>query len=67
MWSAGTVTLDMLPKFAVVAPAMLLPALIGARLYHGLSPLAFRRVVLVLLSAPAVAMVVAGLAGTAGR
>ena len=64
---AGTVTLDMLPKFAVVAPALMLPAFIGARLYHGMSPLAFRRVVLGLLSCAGVAMVVAGLAGTASR
>ena len=49
--AAGMVTLDMAAKFAVVVPAMLLPALLGARLYHGLSPEAFRRVVLWLLSA----------------
>ncbi len=64
---AGTVTLDMLPKFAVVAPALMLPAFIGARLYHGMSPLAFRRVVLGLLSCAGVAMVLAGLVGTADR
>jgi uncharacterized membrane protein YfcA len=57
--AAGMVTLDMAAKFAVVVPAMLLPALLGARLYHGLSPEAFRRVVLWLLSAAGVAMVAA--------
>ena len=45
----------------VVAPAMLLPSLLGARIYRGLSPLAFRRVVLLLLSAAGLAMVAAGL------
>ena len=58
---SGALTLDMASKFAVVAPAMLLPSLIGARIYRGLSPLAFRRVVLLLLSAAGVAMVMAGL------
>lgn len=58
---SGAVTPDMAPKFAVVAPAMLLPSLLGARIYHGMSPLAFRRVVLLLLTAAGVAMVVAGL------
>lgn len=58
---SGALTADMASKFAVVAPAMLLPSLIGARIYHGLSPAAFRRVVLLLLSAAGVAMVVAGL------
>lgn len=59
--ASGALTADMASKFAVVAPAMLLPSLIGARIYHGLSPAAFRRVVLGLLSAAGGAMVVAGL------
>ncbi len=58
---SGAFTPDMWPKFAIVAPAMLLPALLGARIYHGMSPLAFRRVVLLLLSAAGLAMVAAGL------
>jgi hypothetical protein len=40
---------------------MLLPSLLGARLYHGLSPLAFRRVVLWLLTAAGAGMVAAAL------
>ena len=60
-FASGMVTADMAPKFAVVAPAMLLPAVLGARLYHGLSAEAFRRVVLLLLSAAGVAMVAAAL------
>jgi hypothetical protein len=59
--AAGMVTAEMAPKFAVVAPAMLLPALLGARIYHGLSPEAFRRVVLLLLSCAGAAMVAAAL------
>ncbi|MBN8492276.1 MAG: sulfite exporter TauE/SafE family protein [Burkholderiales bacterium] len=59
--ATGAVRADMWPKFAVVAPAMLLPSLIGARIYHGLSPLAFSRVVLMVLTAAGLAMVAAGL------
>ena len=59
--ASGAITPDMWPKFAIVAPAMLLPSLLGARLYHGMSPLAFRRVVLLLLSAAGVAMVAAAM------
>lgn len=59
--TTGAFTSDMWPKFAVVAPAMLLPSLWGARIYHGLSPLAFRRVVLVLLTAAGAGMVAAAL------
>ena len=59
--ATGMATAPMLRQFAVVAPAMLLPALLGARIYRGLSPEAFRRVVLLLLSAAGLAMVVAAL------
>jgi hypothetical protein len=55
----GLATPDMWPKLAVVVPALLLPSLIGARIYHGLSPAAFRRVVLVLLTGAGAAMVAA--------
>jgi uncharacterized membrane protein YfcA len=58
---SGMATADMWPKFAIVAPALLLPALIGARIYHGLSAAAFRRVVLVLLSCAGLAMIAAAL------
>jgi uncharacterized protein len=57
----GLATPDMWPKLGVVVPALLLPALIGARIYHGLSPAAFRRVVLLLLTCAGVAMVAAAL------
>jgi uncharacterized protein len=64
--AAGTATPDMLPKFAVVAPALLLPSYLGSRIYLGLSPLAFRRVVLLLLTLAGLAMVAAASTGRGG-
>ncbi|MEC5387487.1 sulfite exporter TauE/SafE family protein [Uliginosibacterium sp. H3] len=61
MLVSGVVTRDMLPKFAIVAPALLLPAILGAKVYTGLSPLAFRRVVLGLLCLSGIAMITASL------
>jgi len=52
----GLVTRDMLPLFGVVAPAMLLPVLLGARLYVGISEASFRKVVLVMLTASGLAL-----------
>ncbi|HSV36308.1 MAG TPA: sulfite exporter TauE/SafE family protein [Ramlibacter sp.] len=60
-FATGLVTRDMLPLFAVVAPAMLIPSLLGARLYSGISDSAFRRVVLGLLTASGIALLVAAL------
>lgn len=48
--ATGIVTRDMAPMFAVVAPAMLIPTLLGTRLYIGISDVTFRRVVLGLLT-----------------
>ena len=58
---SGAVTAEMLPRFAVVLPALIVPSMLGARVYVGLSPLAFRRVVLSVLTAAGVAMVAASL------
>lgn len=58
---AGNVTREMLPLFALVAPAMLIPSLLGARLYIGISELAFRRLVLALLTASGVALLASSL------
>jgi uncharacterized membrane protein YfcA len=58
--ASGAVTRDMLPLFAVVVPALIVPSLLGARLYVGLSELAFRRAVLALLTGAGMAMIVAG-------
>ena len=54
--ATGIADSSMLPLFAVVAPAILIPVLLGARLYIGISETAFRQVVLGLLTASGVAM-----------
>ncbi len=46
----GMVTVHMLPMLAIVAAAALVPVLIGARIYVGLSEVAFRRLVMILLT-----------------
>jgi hypothetical protein len=56
--ASGVVTAPMLPAMAVVAPALLLPALAGMRLYVGISPQAFRTLVLGLLTASGLALLV---------
>lgn len=65
--TTGVITRDMLPLFAIVAPAMLLPALLGARLYHSISERHFRQLVLGLLAASGAAMLVSALASLLGR
>lgn len=59
--ATGVVTRDMLPMFAIVAPAMLVPALLGARLYIGISEATFRKVVLSLLTVSGVALLASSL------
>ncbi len=54
--ATGLVTKPMLPWMAVVAPALLLPALAGMKVYVGISPQAFRNLVLGLLTASGIAM-----------
>jgi uncharacterized membrane protein YfcA len=57
--ASGVVTRAMLPMMAVVVPAMLVPTLLGARLYAGISEATFRRIVLGLLALSGVAMLAA--------
>lgn len=52
----GIIRADMLPLFAVAAPAILVPSLLGARLYIGISEQGFRKVVLGLLALTGVAL-----------
>lgn len=59
--AGGIVTAPMLPMMAVVAPALVLPALLGMKVYLGISPQAFRQVVLALLTASGVAMLASAL------
>ncbi|MBV9824630.1 MAG: sulfite exporter TauE/SafE family protein [Alphaproteobacteria bacterium] len=47
--ASGMLTPSVLGDFAIVIPAILLPALVGSRLYHRIDPVAFRRLVLALL------------------
>jgi uncharacterized membrane protein YfcA len=63
----GVVTRDMLPAFGVVLLAMALPAILGTRVYLEISELAFRRVVLSLLTASGVAMLMASLPALLSR
>jgi uncharacterized membrane protein YfcA len=59
--ATGVVTRAMWPMIAVVVPALMLPAVLGAKVYVGLSELAFRRIVLSLLTAAGLAMLAAAL------
>lgn len=54
--ATGIVTADMLPFFAVVAPAMLVPTLLGAKFCIGMSEARFRQVVLGLLTVSGLAL-----------
>ncbi|QYY28650.1 sulfite exporter TauE/SafE family protein [Cupriavidus pinatubonensis] len=63
----GIVTRDMLPMFLVVAPAMLVPSLLGARVYLGISEATFRKIVLTLLTASGVVLSVSSLPGLLAR
>jgi uncharacterized membrane protein YfcA len=55
----GTLNVSMLPSVLWVGVALLVPSLLGSRIYKGLSDLAFRRVVLLLLTFSGLAMVLA--------
>ncbi|HET9978742.1 MAG TPA: sulfite exporter TauE/SafE family protein [Burkholderiaceae bacterium] len=57
--ASGAVTRPMWPLLPLVAAAVLVPSLIGARFYHRLSEQSFRRVVLGLLTAAGAVMLVA--------
>jgi uncharacterized membrane protein YfcA len=54
--ATGIITSDMLPLLAIVAPAMMIPSLLGARVYLGMSESGFRQVVLGLLSVTGLAL-----------
>lgn len=57
--ATGIARRDMVPLFAIIAPAMLIPSLLGARLYAGISPAVFRSVVLGLLTLSGAALLAA--------
>lgn len=56
---AGNVQWNMVPLLALVAVAVLVPVLLGGKLYLGISELAFRKIVLGLLTASGVALLLA--------
>jgi hypothetical protein len=55
------VTLATLPFLAIVAVAVLVPVLLGARLYVGISEASFRKIVLGLLTLSGVALLASSL------
>jgi hypothetical protein len=59
--ATGILTRAMLPLFAVMLPAVLIPSLLGARVYIGISETAFRKVLLGLLTASGAALLVSAL------
>jgi uncharacterized membrane protein YfcA len=63
---SGTVPPGAVPLFAVVVPALLVPSVVGYRLYHRVSDLAFRRVVLGLLTVSGGVLIVTSLAKMMG-
>jgi uncharacterized protein len=65
--ATGVVTRQMVPLFAIVAPAMLIPSLLGSRLYLGIGELAFRKVLLGLLTASGVALLTSAVPVLASR
>ncbi len=54
--ATGIISRATLPYLAIVAPAMLIPSLLGARLYIGISEATFRKVVLSLLTCTGIAL-----------
>lgn len=65
--ATGKISIEMLPTLAVVAPAMFVPTLLGARLYIGISESTFRKIVLSLLTASGVGLLASALPHVAGR
>lgn len=65
--ASGRVGQQHLAAMAVVLPALIIPSVLGARVYKGLSPLAFRRVVLLLLTASGGVLVAGSVGHIIGR
>lgn len=57
--ASGSVPREAWPMFAVVLPALVIPSLIGSRIYLGISEQVFRKVVLGLLTMAGVALLAA--------
>lgn len=65
--ASGFITVTMLPLLGLVGVAVLVPVLLGARVYIGLSEQAFRRIVLVLLTLSGIALLVSSVPVLANR
>lgn len=65
--ATGIVTSAMIPMFAIVAPAMIIPTVFGTRLYIGISEIAFRRIILSLLFLSGVALLTSSLPQVVAR
>jgi uncharacterized membrane protein YfcA len=65
--ATGLVTREVLPLFAIVAPAMLVPTLLGAKLYAGISEARFRQVVLGLLTLSGITLLTASVPNLLAR
>ena len=65
--ATGILQASQLPLLAAVLPAMVVPSLLGARLYARISPETFRRVILGLLTASGAALVASGAPAVLGR
>lgn len=63
----GLADVAMLPLLGIVALAVLAPVLLGVRLYAGISELAFRRIVLSLLTVSGVALLVSAVPALLAR
>ena len=59
--ASGMVGASHWPRMALVAPALVIPALLGARLYDRIGQVGFRRIVLGLLTASGIAMLTSAL------
>jgi uncharacterized membrane protein YfcA len=57
--ASGLITRQTLFLFALIAPSMIVPTLLGVRLYARFSDAAFRRLVLVMLSLSGIVLLVA--------
>ena len=57
--ATGVITVEARHSFLLIVPAMLVPTLVGARLYRGFSEVAFRRLVLLLLTLSGVVLLAA--------
>lgn len=65
--ATGKIRIEMLPTLAVVVLAMLVPTLLGARLYIGISESTFRKIVLSLLTASGVGLLASALPHLVGQ